>query len=56
LGSLTAGLRRADGTRPTEGLPESRLFRVNDSVLIALLVVPQLVWLGLVAYLLHLHP
>lgn len=33
--------------------PTSRLVRLNDAALITLLVVPQLVWLGLVVYLLH---
>ena len=53
--SLIAGAR--PGARVTTVAPtsESRLIRFNDGVLIALLVVPQLVWLGLVAYLLNLH-
>jgi hypothetical protein len=33
--------------------PRSRLVRLNDAALITLLVVPQLIWLGLVVYLLH---
>jgi hypothetical protein len=33
----------------------SRLARANDAVLIAVLVVPQFVWLAVVVYLLHRH-
>ena len=52
--SLIAGVR--PGARATNVDPTgSRLFRFNDGVLIVLLVVPQLVWLGLVAYLLQLR-
>ena len=52
--SLIAGVRPGAHARNVDPR-ESRLFRFNDGVLIALLVVPQLVWLGLVAYLLNLH-
>jgi hypothetical protein len=37
------------------GPRRSRLFRLNDAALIVLLMVPQLVWLGVVAYLLNRH-
>jgi hypothetical protein len=33
----------------------SRLVRLNDAALVALLVVPQLAWLAVVVYLLHRH-
>jgi hypothetical protein len=32
---------------------QSRLRRVNDAVLIAVIALPQIVWLAVVAYLLH---
>ena len=55
MGSLIVGPRPADQAGSADSRPESRLFRFNDGVLIALLLVPQIAWLGVVAYLLHLH-
>jgi len=52
-GSQEAGQRAAAGAKRYER--RSRLARANDAVLIAVLVVPQLVWLAVVVYLLHRH-
>jgi hypothetical protein len=54
LSSLIAGPPRVDDAAAAGPMRRSRLFRLNDGVLIGLLVVPQLAWLAVVAYLLHI--
>jgi hypothetical protein len=54
LSSLIAGPPRVDEVVVRDPVRRSRLVRLNDGVLIGVLVVPQLAWLAVVAYLLHI--